>query len=168
MLRPEFVHRKLHLIANDLDRLVRYRDETLESLKEDDVKIAAAERFLERVVMRAIDINEHLISELASGEGATVRLAYKDTFLMLADLGVCSNDFAEKISGSADLRDILVHDSGDDDKETAHISIGSYLADYLQYLACVDAFVDAEDTRSGEEVSPDELTGDEDADRSNR
>lgn len=41
MVRREFVSRKLHLIADDLDRLIRFKDETLESLKSDDVRLAA-------------------------------------------------------------------------------------------------------------------------------
>ncbi|QBQ55974.1 HepT-like ribonuclease domain-containing protein [Nitrosococcus wardiae] len=63
MIRPEFVLRKLQLIADDLERLMRFRDETLESLTADDLKLAAVERILERIVMRAIDVNEHLIRD---------------------------------------------------------------------------------------------------------
>ncbi|MDW8468763.1 MAG: hypothetical protein RML56_07035 [Burkholderiales bacterium] len=90
MVRREFVARKLHLIAEDLERLLRFKDESVESLRRDDLKLAAVERFLERIVMRAIDVNEHLLSELASGEGRTSRLTYRDTFLLLAGLGVSS------------------------------------------------------------------------------
>ena len=50
MIRPEFVHRKLQLIADDLGRLVRFKDETLESLTGDDVNLAAVERKHERIV----------------------------------------------------------------------------------------------------------------------
>ncbi|MCG6867600.1 MAG: hypothetical protein LJE91_02390 [Gammaproteobacteria bacterium] len=38
------------------------------------------ERILERIVMRAIDVNEHIISELSTGEGRSTRLTYRDTF----------------------------------------------------------------------------------------
>lgn len=100
MIRPEFVHRKLQLIADDLGRLVRFKDETLESLTGDDVKLAAVERMLERIVLRAVDINEHLVSELATGEERTARLSYRDTFLMLADHGVYPKEFAERIANS--------------------------------------------------------------------
>jgi hypothetical protein len=75
MLRPEFVRRKLQLIADDLARLLRFKDETLASIVADDIKLAAVERLLERIVMRAIDINEHLLGELATGEGRRVRPA---------------------------------------------------------------------------------------------
>ena len=90
MVRREFVTRKLQLIADDLEQLVRFKDDSLESLKSDELKMAAVERILERIVMRAIDINEHLISELGTGEGKSTRLTYRDTFLFLTGLGVCS------------------------------------------------------------------------------
>lgn len=101
MLRPELVARKLQLIADDLERLAGFRDETLTSLTADDLKQAAVERLLERVVMRAIDVNEHLLSELSDAAGQTTRLQYRDTFLKLADLGVYDQDFAQRIAASA-------------------------------------------------------------------
>lgn len=141
MIRPEFVHRKLHLIADDLGRLVRFKDETLESLTGDDVKLAAVERMLERVVMRAVDINEHLISELATGEERVSRLTYRDTFLMLADLGVYPKEFAERIANSAGLRNILIHDYNDVDRQIVHGSIRTCLQDYHGYLDHLAAFL---------------------------
>lgn len=142
MVRREFVSRKLHLVADDLDRLVQFKDETLESLKRDDIRLAAVERMLERVVMRAIDINEHLISELGTGEGKSTRLTYRDTFLLLAELGVYPKDFGEQIGRSAGLRNILVHDYNDADRKIVHSSIKSCLQDYHQYLEYLRRFLE--------------------------
>ena len=141
MIRVEFVRRKLHLIAEDLERLMRFKDETVASLTGDDLKLAAVERLLERIVMRAIDVNEHLISELSTGEGRTTRLSYRDTFLMLADLGVYPPAFAEQIARSAGLRNILVHDYNDVDRKIVHGSIRSALQDYHQYIERLTAFL---------------------------
>jgi uncharacterized protein YutE (UPF0331/DUF86 family) len=106
------------------------------------VKLAAVERLLERIVMRAIDINEHLISELGTGEGRSTRLMYRDTFLLLAPLGVYPQEFAERIARSAGLRSILVHDYNDADRAIVHSSIKSYLQDYHQYIEHVRSFLD--------------------------
>jgi len=141
MIRPEFLQRKMQLIADDLERLVRFKDETLESLTRDDVKLAAVERMLERIVMRAIDINEHLISELATGEERSSRLAYRDTFLMLTGLDVYPRKFAESIAKSAGLRNILVHDYNDIDHRIMHGSIRDCLRDYHRYLEYLTAFL---------------------------
>lgn len=141
MIRREFVQRKLQLIADDLERLMRFRGETLESLTADDIKLAAVERILERIVMRAIDVNEHLISELATGEGRSTWLTYRDTFLMLVELGVYSQEFAEQIARSAGLQNILVHDCNDVDRKIVHGSIKICLRDYHQYLEDLSRFI---------------------------
>jgi len=143
VLRPDFVRRKLGLIAEELDHLTAFRDETVESLRDDVVKLAAAERFLERIVTRAIDVNEHLIASLATGDDDRVtRLTYRDTFLRLAGLGVLPEDFAESIAASAGLRNILVHEYNDVDHELLRGSIRDCLQDYARYIRYVEAFID--------------------------
>ncbi|HEY5791368.1 MAG TPA: DUF86 domain-containing protein [Gammaproteobacteria bacterium] len=141
MLRVEFVRRKLELIAEDLERLLGFRDESLASLKADPIRLAAVERLLERIVMRAIDINEHLLAELATAESRSTRLTYRDTYLMLPGIGVLPADLAESIARSAGLRNILVHDYNDVDRAIVHASIRSCLEDYRRYLECVDLFL---------------------------
>ncbi len=142
MLRPDLVHRKLQLISEDLHRLVLFKDLSLAELTSDFIKQATVERLLERIVMRAIDVNEHLISELATGEELrTTRLGYRDTFLKLTELGVYSADFAERIAQSVGLRNILVHDYNDVDHTILHGAISHCLRDYLHYVESVNAFV---------------------------
>jgi len=142
MIRREFVQRKLQLVAEDLERLLRFRDETLGSLVADDLKLAAVERILERIVMRAIDVNEHIISELSTGEGRSTRLTYRDTFLLLVDTGVYPKAFAEQIARSAGLRNVLVHDYNDVDRKIVHASIKACLQDYRRYLEYVSGFIE--------------------------
>ena len=142
MVRREFVLRKLQLIAEDLERLVKFKDETLTSLTGDAIKLAAVERLLERIIMRAIDINEHLISELGTGEGRSTRLTYRDTFLLLAGLDVYPQEFADRIARSAGLRNILVHDYNDAYRKIVHASIKSCLQDYHRYAEYVRSFLD--------------------------
>ena len=142
MIRIEFIRRKLHLIAEDLGRLVQFRHATLEEIASDFMKMATVERLLERVVMRAIDINEHLIAELAKGrEDKSTRLTYRDTFLKLAELGICPNEFAEHISKSAGLRNILIHDYESADQKIILQSINSFLVDYPRYIDFVSDFI---------------------------
>jgi uncharacterized protein YutE (UPF0331/DUF86 family) len=142
MVRREFVLRKLRLIAEDLERLIAFKDETLASLTGDAIKLAAVERLLERIVMRAIDINEHLLGELATGEGRSTRLTYRDTFLLLGSLDVYPQEFADRIARSAGLRNILVHDYNDADRRIVHASITSCLRDYHRYVEYVRDFLD--------------------------
>lgn len=142
MIRRELVERKLQLITDSLETLVEFKDESLDSLKNDEIKMAAMERLIERIVMRAIDINEHLLSELSTGKEKSTRLTYRDTFLMLADLGVYPPEFAEQIAASAGLWNILVHDYNDVDRRIVHGSIKSCLQDYHRYVEHVRTFLD--------------------------
>ncbi len=143
MLRPDFVRRKLQLIAEDLGRLLLHKDESWESITADFVKLAALERLIERIIMRAIDVNEHLIAELDQAmTGRTTRLTYRETFLRLSDLGVYTKDFAERIARSAALRNILVHDYNDADRRIVCGSVRPCLEDYREYVERAADYID--------------------------
>jgi uncharacterized protein YutE (UPF0331/DUF86 family) len=143
VLRPEFVERKLQLITEDLGRLAGFRSVSYESFVADPLRVAAVERMLERVILRAIDINEHLISELQTGaESKTTRLTYRDSFLKLADYGVYSGDFAQRIAPSAGLRNVLVHEYNDIDHKIVHTAMREGLADYASYVDHVRSFIE--------------------------
>lgn len=143
MLRREFIERKLQLIAEDLGRLTQFRDESYESLVADDLRLAAVERILERIVLRAIDVNEHIISELATGsEEKTTRLSYRDTFRKLVDHDVYSSEFADQIVPSAGLRNILIHEYNDVDHRIVHGAIRMALEQYTAYVEAVRRFLD--------------------------
>jgi uncharacterized protein YutE (UPF0331/DUF86 family) len=143
MLRPDFVRRKLQLITDDLARLDRFRAVEHEELINDFVVLATVERLLERIVMRAIDVNRHLLVTGATGlEERSTRLTYRDSFLLLADRGVYPRAFAESIAPSAGLRNILVHDYNDADRRLVHQSIGVCLELYPQYVSHVLDFLD--------------------------
>lgn len=152
MLRPEFVERKLQLIAEELGRLTQFRDISYDELIADTIRLAAVERILERVVLRAVDVNEHLIGDLATGsEPKTTRLTYRETFLRLADYDIYPADFAERIARSAGLRNILVHEYNDVDHRIVHGSIRTALEDFTAY---VDAVRDFLRRRAEEDVTP--------------
>lgn len=142
MLRREFVERKLQLIAEELGRLSDFRDVSYDALVADPVRLAAVERMLERIVLRAIDINEHLIGALATGaEQKSTRLSYRETFLKLADYDVIPAAFAERIAPSAGLRNILVHEYNDVDHRIVHAAIRTALADYTAYVEAIQGWL---------------------------
>lgn len=87
-------------------------------------------------------MNEHLIATLATGaERKTTRLTYRETFLALADLGVYSGNFAQRIAATAALRYIIVHEYNDVDHRIVHGAIRSILEDYATYVQAVNSFV---------------------------
>ena len=64
---------------------------------------------LMEIIGRALDINEHLISELADSKIEAPK-NYKETFLFLKNLKILPEDFADEISKSAGFRNAIVHE----------------------------------------------------------
>lgn len=139
MLRKEFVRRKVKLIQEDLGRLEPLGKFSFKDMQKDHIKYAAAERYLERIVTRAIDINRHLLASF--GKGSEVVREHKDTFLRLADLGVAPEKFAKAIAPSAGLRNVLVHAYDEVDPHDVYTSIGQALTQYAAYCKYILRFL---------------------------
>lgn len=140
MLNQEFLIRKIKLIQEDLSHLEPVSKFSFNDIVSDPIKQSAVERYLERIVTRAIDINRHLIAEF--GQGNEITRSYEDTFLRLADLKVLSNELAQKIAPSAGLRNVLVHEYDEVDPKLVYESIGEAINQYGEYCAAILKFVD--------------------------
>jgi len=140
MLDNDFVKRKISLIQDELMRLGEFANLTIDEIAKDYRTQAIVERLLERIIGRAVDINQHLIAERGA-HLETIR-KYRDTFLRLADLGVYPQEFAIRIAPSAGLRNALVHDYNDIDREVLQKSIGEAIAEFNDYTKYVLAFLE--------------------------
>lgn len=138
MIDPELVIRKLVLIAEDLpavERLAaRPREEYLASRTDELV----AERLLERIIGRMIDVNYHLLTE----SGDPPPRDYFQSFVDLARLGVLESTFARRIAASAGLRNRLAHEYDEIDPIKVHEALGGIVEDVAEYLDRVRTFVD--------------------------
>jgi len=139
MLDKNFVRRKIKLIQEDLGRLEALSQISFKELAADFTKMSAVERLLEKIIMRAIDINQHLIAELGKGD-EKIR-GYEDTFYVLADLGIYPRDFAQKIAPSAGLRNRLVHEYNDTQEEIIYKSVAQAVRQYAQYCGYILKFL---------------------------
>ena len=63
MLDKAFIKRKLNLNQQELTYLQEFDNITIDAMAKDHGTYAACERFLERLICRAIDINQHIIAE---------------------------------------------------------------------------------------------------------
>ena len=140
MIDKNFIKRKLKLMAEDLGHLEEFGDYNLSELAKDFMKHAAVERILERIVIRATDINNHLIAEL--GKGVEKVRGYRDGFLRLADLGVYSQDFSEKMGDNARFRNILVHEYNNIEPELIHKKVREVLENFRQYSNYILKFIE--------------------------
>ncbi|MCR4292861.1 MAG: DUF86 domain-containing protein [Candidatus Kuenenia sp.] len=141
MIDKEFLKEKLNLITRDLERLKIFYDFTISQIAEDFIKYAALKNILMEIIGRAIDINEHLISELARPDMEAPK-TYRDTFLLLADLNVLQRDFAEEISKSAGFRNAIVHEYNNLDKSIIYKTVGDAINQYAKYCNYILKFIE--------------------------
>jgi len=142
MLDRIFVKRKLKMITEDLDCLKEFRDYSLDDLAKDFLKQAAVERMLERIVIRAVDINNHIIIE--NGKGIEKIRGYADTFKELVNFKIYSQDLAKKLSEDARFRNILVHEYNNVDKNLIHKKMKEVIDDFNKYSASILKFLTKE------------------------
>ena len=137
MIDSELVTRKIVLVMRDLDALrpIAARDRAV--YLESPIDEAAAERYLERMIGRMIDINYHLLTE--SGQAPPVD--YHASFISLADLGVLDREFAARIALCAGLRNRIVHEYDDLDPSKVFEALQSAMRDVPLYLAQVNDFL---------------------------
>jgi len=64
MIDREFILEKINLITRDLKRLEVFSDLSIDQIAKDFIKFAALKNILMETIGRAIDVNQHLISEL--------------------------------------------------------------------------------------------------------
>lgn len=139
MLNKELIQRKLALNQQELERLKHFEHLTFDEIAKDPGQYAACERYLERLIGRALDINRHIIAE--KGDVTSRVMRYRDTFLTLADLGVYPKAFAVKIAPSAGLRNALVHDYNNIDSAMLKKSIGEAVREYNEYANYILEFL---------------------------
>lgn len=140
MLNKHFIVRKLQLIEEDLTKLQPFADKTIDQIAQQPLEQAAVERYLERIITRAIDVNNHVIAEL--GNVTQPVKTYRDTFLALAELKIYPKDFAEQIAPSAGLRNALIHEYDTIDQQMLEKSIKQAIVEFNDYARYVMAFIE--------------------------
>ena len=138
MTDRELVTRKMVLIARDLEALRAVAVKDLDTYLASATDEVVAERYLERMIGRMIDINYHLITEAGSPPPAD----YHESFTQLARIGVLDAAFAGRIATAAGLRNRIVHEHDDLDPARVHEALQGALADIPAYLIRVTAYLD--------------------------
>jgi uncharacterized protein YutE (UPF0331/DUF86 family) len=138
MIDPELVTRKMALIAEDLAAIGELARQPLPEYLESPTSELVAERYLERMIGRMIDVNYHLLTE----SGQAPPRDYFQSFVDLARLGVLEPGFARRIAACAGLRNRLVHEYDELDPEKVHEALGSAVAQVPEYLDGVRRFMD--------------------------
>ena len=130
MLDRGMIDKRITKIQQELRYLEDFQDFTFDDVAKDYKTHHVVERIIEVVVGYAIDINQHLIVEQGKGN---LPFDFKESFLLLEGLGIYPKEFAEKISKSVGLRNILVHEYTKLDEKKFYSSIKDCYRDYTQY-----------------------------------
>lgn len=143
MLDKDFIYKKISLIQEELAHLSELADFTLDEVASDFYKFNTLERLLEKIITRAIDVNQHLLLEYATKD-TKIPKTYKETFSELSGIGVYSEEFGEEISKSVGTRNKLVHEYDDEkfDYKNIYTSIDDCLKDYHKYCEYVLKFIE--------------------------
>jgi uncharacterized protein YutE (UPF0331/DUF86 family) len=137
------IHRKITLIAKDLRELKPISLlSQIDYFKKIDYEILA-ERYLERIITRMIDINYHLI--VASNNPPPKD--YFTSFTELVKLRILPRDFAERLAKYAGLRNRLVHEYNTLDERKVYLAVKSIVKDLPHYLDYIEEFIERKEKK---------------------
>ncbi|KKU04832.1 MAG: hypothetical protein UX07_C0026G0012 [Parcubacteria group bacterium GW2011_GWA2_45_30] len=141
MLDPIFIKRKIKFIQEDLKRLEIFKGFTINEIASDWMKWNSLEWTLAKIIGRALDINRHVIAELARAD-IEPPAKHRETFLRLANLKVLPKDFAEKIAESAGFRNRVIHEYNNLDKNKVYETVNEALEQYANYCRYLLEYLD--------------------------
>jgi uncharacterized protein YutE (UPF0331/DUF86 family) len=140
MIDDEFIREKVNLITRDLERLRVFYRMSFAEVAEDFIKFSALKNILMEIIGRAIDVNEHVIAEMADPE-MEIPKTYKETFLRLGKLKALPEGFAQEISRSAGFRNAIVHEYNNLDKGFVYKTVGEAIDQYARYCRHILEFL---------------------------
>ena len=137
MIDAALVGRKALLITRDLADLAPLARTPLADYLANARDELVAERLLERIIGRVIDINYHLLTETDHPPPSD----YYPSFTQLAALGVYDAEFGRRIAACTGLRNRIVHEYDEVDPRKVHEALGTAIQDVSTYLRAIEDYV---------------------------
>ena len=137
MIDPTLVVRKINLISQDLDELLPISRKDLNEYLSTRIDEILAERYLERMIGRMIDINYHLITET----GHPPPPDYYQSFTQLGKLGILPPAFAQQIAVCAGLRNRIVHEYDEIEPRKLYDGLQVVVGNTPQYLGYIQHYL---------------------------
>jgi uncharacterized protein YutE (UPF0331/DUF86 family) len=137
VIDPDLVGRKALLITRDLADLPPLAEKPLTEYLADPRDELVAERLLERIIGRMIDVNYHLLIETDHPPPAD----YYASFTQLATLGVYDMELGRRIAACTGLRNRIVHEYDEVDPNKVHEALSTAIQEVPAYLRAVEAYV---------------------------
>ena len=137
MIDKELVTRKVLLVTEDLRALGPLAAKPVAEYLASATDEVLAERYLERIIGRMIDINYHVLTE----SGQPPPPDYYQSFTALATIGMLDQAFAKRIAACAGLRNRITHEYEAIDPARVHEALQSAARDIPEYLKRLAAHV---------------------------
>ena len=126
----KLISRKITLINNDLRSLRSLSKLSLKTYLSKAEYETLAERYLERIIGRMIDINYHILSEIEN----EIPTDFYNSFIALRRKKYLPFKLAEVMANSAGLRNRLAHEYDEIDAKKVFEAIEDCLKDVPKYL----------------------------------
>lgn len=126
----KLISRKITLINNDLKSLRALSKLSLKTYLSKAEYEALAERYLERIIGRMIDINYHVLSEKEN----EIPTDFYNSFIALGRKKYLPLNLADTMANSAGLRNRLAHEYDEIDAKKVFLAMESCLKDVPKYL----------------------------------
>ena len=138
MIDVDLVRRKLSRLNMYLEKLNPILEKSFKEYKSDFYLKSSAERLIQLIVECASDINNHVVIETKNRPPED----YSISFLKAAEVNLISQELAERIKGSAGMRNILVHEYMEIDDEKVYKALPLATKDYKEYIKQVAEFIE--------------------------
>ena len=138
MIDRALVTRKITLILKDLSALTDLSRQSREAYLANPINEVLAERYLERMIGRMIDINYHLITE----SGQPPPKDYHESFQVLGTMGILQGEFSREIAFSSGLRNRIVHEYDEIDAAKVYEALQVAVQQLPTYLDHVNRFIE--------------------------
>ena len=139
-INHELVERKISLILQDLEQLREMAKLDLPEYLADFRNEILAERYLERIIGRVIDINFHIIAEQTLSTPAD----YYSSFTQLVEFKILERDSAARYAKLVGLRNRLAHEYNGIDEKIIYEAVKHVVAELPRYLEAVKSFIATE------------------------
>lgn len=137
MIDKDLVYRKIKLISKDLKELKQISYLTEKEYFKNPMWEIQAERFLERIIGRTIDVNYHIVTETGNPPPSD----YYESFIELGKLKILPREFSREMASYAGLRNRLVHEYNSLDEKKIYKAMKKLIKDIPKYLLALEKYI---------------------------
>jgi len=130
----EIIINKLIKMEKYISELEKFKPETFNEYKKDQLKRYAIERLIQLIIDLALDVNNILIKKSDRYPAQD----YYSSFLELIDLEILSEEFAKDIAPSTGIRNRLVLEYEEVDNKVVYQNLDKLIKYYLSYIKYIN------------------------------